>query len=163
MTILSKQPTNTLTSILSLLDVKYTNKHANAYFNELSKEKISYLWHKKDLTIRIDDFFYIWSGTLLVEEADENSIESGYKQHRKEELATSIQKVLLLLAGIVLTGIALYENHILQNAGLFLLLILNLAGVYIGYLLVEKQINIHSNVADKICSLFSKSDIKHSL
>lgn len=124
----------------------------------ISPQNISYYWHKKKLTIPIKDFLNIWSGVILVAEADEISIEPDYKQHKKEEQATSIQKALLLLAGMVLIGIGFYQNHIFQNLGLLLLLILNLAGIYIGYLLVQKQVNIHSGAADKICSLFAQSD-----
>lgn len=204
------QNTNTLTSTLCLLDVKYTTKYANSYFNEhphkyslyglskmfahygvhnmgikvtnkediysldppfiahigndfvtvknISKEKVCYYWYKKKLTISIKEFLDLWSGTVLVVEADETSTEPDYKQHRKEELVTSIQKKILLLAGIILIGISFNQNHILQSLTSTLLLMINLAGIYTGYLLVQKQVNIHSSIADKICSLFVKSD-----
>lgn len=205
-----KQHTNSLVSILSLLDVKHTGKYTNTYFNEhphkyslfglskmlnhyrvsnkgirvvnkedihfletpfiahigndfvtvkdISNENISYYWHQKKLSIPIADFLEIWSGIALVVEADTTSAEPDYKQHRKEELAISIPKVLLLLAGIALIAIGFYQNEILRTWGGILLIILNLSGVYIGYLLVQKQINIRSSIADKICSLFSSSD-----
>lgn len=207
---MKKEHTNILTSILSLLDVRYTSKYANRYFNEhphkyslfglskmltyygvhnvgvkvadkenihsleppfiahvgndfvtvkdISKDNICYYWHQKKLIISIKEFFDLWSGVILVPEADETSIEPDYKQHRKEEVATSIQKILLLLSGIILVAIGLYQNLIFWNWGLALLLALNLIGIYIGYLLVQKQVYIHSRVADKICSLFAKSD-----
>lgn len=215
MKLFPKKTTNTLTSILHLLNVKYTNKHADTYFNEhphkynlfglskmltyygvhnmgikvlrkenihslkapfiahigndfvtvknISKENVTYYWHEKKLTISINDFFNIWSGTTLIVESNETSIEPNYKQHYKEELATSIQKTLLILAGVILIIISFYQNHILQNWGLTLLLILNIVGIYISYLLVQKQISIHSSLADKICSLFAKSDCNNVL
>ena len=43
------------------------------------------------------------------------------------------------------------------------ILLLNLFGVYISYLLVLKQLHIQSQYADKICSLFSKSDCNNVL
>lgn len=207
---MKEEYTNALTSILSLLDVRYTSKYANRYFNEhpykyslfglskmltcygvhnsgikvsnkedihfleppfiahigndfvtvknISKDNICYYWRKKKLSISIKEFLDLWSGAVLVPEADETSIEPDYKEHRKEEVATSIQKILLLLSGMVLGVIGLYQNYTFWNLGLVLLLIVNLIGIYIGYLLVQKQVNIHSSVADKICSLFAKSD-----
>lgn len=124
----------------------------------ISKENISYYWRKNILTIPIGEFIHIWSGTLLIVETDDISIEPDYKQHKREELTTSIQSILLVLGGIILATICLYQNHIFQNLGLILLLILNSVGIYIGYLLVQKQINIHSSIADKICSLFAQND-----
>lgn len=124
----------------------------------ISKSNISYYWRERKLTIPINEFINIWTGIALIGEADNNSIEPDYKQHQKEQLIISIQKILLLLAGVILAGIGLFQSLIYQNIGLILLLIFNLVGVFIGYLLVQKQVHIHSNVADKICSLFAQSD-----
>jgi len=96
----------------------------------ISKDNICYYWHKKRLIISIKEFFDLWPGTVLVPEADKTSIEPDYKQHQKEEVVTSIQKILLLLSGIILAVIGLYQNHIFQNFGLTLLLTLNLTGIY---------------------------------
>lgn len=210
MTLFSKKYTNNLVSILSLLNVKHTDRYTNAYFNEhpykyslfglskmlnhyrvynkgieitnkeqiysleapfiahigndfvtiknISNENITYYWHQKKLTIPIKDFFDIWSGVILMPEVDETSVEPDYKQHRREDLAISIPKILLILAGITLVTIGFYQNQFLHSWGPILLLVLNLLGIYISCLLVQKQINIHSSIADKICSLFSKSD-----
>ena len=206
----SKQYTNNLTAILSLLNVKYTNKYANAYFNEhpykyslfglskmlnhyrvhnkgikvinkedihimevpfiahignefvtvknISNENISYYWHQKKLTIPIKDFLDIWSGITLVPEVSIMSAEPDYKQHRNEELEISISKTLLILAGILLVIISFYQNPFSHSWEFILLLILNLSGAYISYLLTQKQINTHSKIAEKICSLFSSND-----
>lgn len=202
--------TNTLTSTLSLLGVKYTSKYTNTYFNEhpykyslfgiskmfthygiknkgikitnkedihsleppfiahigndfvtvenISKENITYYWYNKKLSIPIKEFIDIWSGALFIVEADDASTEPDYKQHRKEGLIASAQNMLLLSSGLILAGIGIYQNLSFQNFGLILLLILNIIRMYIGYLLVQKQINIHSRIADKICSLFAKGD-----
>lgn len=210
MTLFLKKHTNNLVSILSLLNVKHTDKYTNAYFNEhpykyslfglskmlnhyrvynkgikvtnkedvyflevpfiahigndfvtvkhISNKSITYYWHQKKLTIPVEDFFAIWSGVILMPEVDTTSIEPDYKQHRKEDLAISIPKILLILAGITLITVGFYQNQILHACAPILLLILNLLGIYISCLLVQKQINIHSSIADKICSLFSKSD-----
>ena len=210
MKLFSNTKENTLTCILSLLNVRYTGKYVNTYFNEhphkynlfglskmlnhygvcnkgiridhkeeihfleapfiahigrdfvtvkkITKEKIWYYWRQKELVVSINDFFDIWSGVVLVVEADEASAEPDYQKHRKEELATSIPKVLLALAAIVLIGYRCYQNGIFQHMGLCLSLVLNLLGVFIGFLLGQKQINIHSSMADKICSLFSSGD-----
>jgi protein-disulfide isomerase/uncharacterized membrane protein len=45
-----------------------------------------------------------------------------------------------------------------DNNGLTLALIVNIIGISIGYLLVQKHMHIHSEYGDKICSLFKKSD-----
>lgn len=135
--------------------------HAGSEFvtvKSLTEENISYYWRQKKLTVAVKSFLDIWSGVILVVEADETSGEPGYQKHRKEELARFVPKILLVLASIALIGIGSYQNRILYHWGLCLSLLLNLLGVFIGLLLVQKQIHIHSSMADKICSLFSSSD-----
>ena len=206
----SDKKTNPLISILSLLDVRYTNEYTNKYFNEhpykynlfglskmltyygvhnrgikipnkediqflespfvahignsfvavesVSNNNVSYYWHNNKLKVSLSDFLSMWTGVVLVVESDITSIEPDYEQHRKEEWINLIPKWLLLSAGIILLGIGFYQNCIYQNLGLILLFILNFIGVYIGYLLVQKQINIHSHISDKICSLFAQGD-----
>lgn len=206
----TKRHRDALTTMLSLLKVKYTDKYAVKYFNEhpykyslyglsrmlthygvrnmgiklkqkediyslrppfiahigndfvtvksFSTKNIDYYWHEKELTIPLKRFFDIWSGVVLVAEADEKSVEPDYKLHKKEELIVQIQKILLLLMGSIIIGIALCRAHILQNPGIALLLLFNVVGIYIGYLLMQKQANIRSKVADKICSLFAQSE-----
>lgn len=43
------------------------------------------------------------------------------------------------------------------------LLIVSLIGVYIGYLLILKQLKVHSNYGDKLCSLFKYNDCNNIL
>ncbi len=50
-----------------------------------------------------------------------------------------------------------------RDFGLNLLLLVNFFGVYVCYLLVLKQMNVHSKFADKICSTFSQSDCNNVL
>lgn len=129
----------------------------------ISKEKINYHWHRKDITIPIKDFFDIWSGVVLIPESNKKSIEPDYNQHKRKERLKSIKEILLFVVGILLIGVGSFQQHIFQNPGLALLLTLNLTGVYIGYLLVQNQVYIYNNLANKICSLFTKSDCNNVL
>jgi len=121
-------------------------------------ESIHYLRNGKKITNTIEQFIKIWSGIVLLVETTPNSIEPDYKEHRKKEFFNVAQKSILFLAGILIFGLAYINNSLYTNFGKSILLSLNLIGVYICYLLVLQQLKIHSNYADKICSLFSKSD-----
>lgn len=63
----------------------------------ITKDKITYLWHGERSTIPMEEFIEVWSGTVLLAGADENSIEPEYQKHRQEELIVEIQKWLLYL------------------------------------------------------------------
>jgi len=112
----------------------------------------------KKISIPISKFIQAWSGVILLAETTLDSIEPNFKEHRKKELWKIAQKSILIFVSILIFGIAYISQSLFSNFGTTLLLVANLIGVYIGYLLVLKQMHIHSRYSDKICSLFSKSD-----
>ena len=56
-----------------------------------------------------------------------------------------------------------YWQNVSNSVGTNLLFLLNIVGIYIGHLLAKKQLNFNSRYADKLCSLFSKSDCNNVL
>ena len=129
----------------------------------LTSKKIYYIWKGKDITISIEEFNKIWSGVILVAETNINSGEHNYKENRFKELFELIQQYLLLTSICLLIVLTYISKSIFNNIGLSLSLFINLVGVFIGYLLVLKQVHIQSSYADKICSLFKKSDCNNIL
>ncbi|NDV67932.1 vitamin K epoxide reductase family protein [Dysgonomonas sp. 25] len=125
---------------------------------KISTDEVSYLWHGKTIKVSVQEFNELWSGVALFAESDESSIEPNYKENQKKSLFSKFERWLLLFAGLMLGILGFVNNEIHRNIGLCLSLLVNLSGVYIGWLLFSKQINYHSEAADKICSLFKKSD-----
>jgi hypothetical protein len=140
--------------------------HAGGDFVTVYKvdaEKVHFIWRGKDISTPIKQFIESWSGIVLLAEPTENAIEPNYKDHRKKEILNNIQKYGLLFAGGLLLVLAYITNALFTNAGLNFLIILNFIGVYISYLLVLKQLHIHSEYADKICSLLKQHDCNNVL
>lgn len=135
--------------------------HAGGDFVTVFKvtlEKVFYLWNGKEILISQKDFHNIWSGVVLLAEPDEYSIEPNFKENKKKEIWLIVQRRLLISLISVLALLSYFVNQLYNNWGLSLSLLVNLIGVYIGFLLIQKQLHIHSNYADKICSLFKKGD-----
>lgn len=131
---------------------------------EITPERIHYLWNGKEIKISHQDFFQLWTGVVLLAEPDESSKEPGFEKHIEEERISSLKKVGLFLLSILLLLILYINQTVLHsNIGLTILLLANIAGIYIGYLLVQKQMKVQSNYADKICSLFKQSDCNNIL
>ncbi|MDR0866090.1 MAG: thioredoxin domain-containing protein [Candidatus Symbiothrix sp.] len=129
----------------------------------IDTDKVHYLWNGKKTSIPVADFLQAWTGIILLAEPNSNSIEPEYKEHKKKELLNSIQNYLLLFSGSLLLVLACIKNSLFTNLNLSLLIILNSLGIYVCYLLVQKQLHIHSKYADKICSLFHQSDCNNVL
>jgi len=130
---------------------------------KIEASKVHYIWNGKEISITVQQFIQSWSGIILLAEKAPDSIEPDYQEHRKKELWGIAQKSFLILAGVLIFGITYTTRSLFANLGVSLLLLVNLIGIYIGYLLILKQMHIRSQYADKICSLFSKSDCNNVL
>jgi len=140
--------------------------HAGGDFVVVSKitdAEIHFLWQGQNINITLESFLKSWTGTILLAEASKHSIEPDYKENLKKEWASTFQKQGLLLAtGLLATGFFI-QNRIYENIGWVFIFLVNLLGIYVSYLLVQKQLHIHSEYVDKICSIFKQSDCNNVL
>jgi hypothetical protein len=124
----------------------------------VTDESVDYRIENLDLTVPRKNFCDAWTGVVLLAEANPESAEPGYKKnHRKELLQLCLKSALILVISLLLTIIFINNNSYL-NIGILLSLVINIIGAYIGFLLVQKQLKIHSRYSDKICSLFKQAD-----
>ena len=120
--------------------------------------EVKFIQRNKNFKISKDEFSKIWTGNILVAERNLNSIEPEYNKHFKIQFIKYLQKTSVLFITCFLLLISFIHYRSYFDVGLVLLLLINSIGVYIGYLLILKQLNIQSNYGDKICSLFKHSD-----
>jgi len=105
----------------------------------------------QDVKIPMDKFKEGCTGAVLVAEADENSIEPGYEANVRGERFGTVVKYGLFVAIAAAVVLACVRSGMYTNVGLLALLVLNLAGVYVCWLLVLKQLRFSSQAADKLC------------
>lgn len=129
---------------------------------KIKDNKINYLWRDKKISISLDKFMTVWSGVLLIPEADKNSIEPNYQENRKKEFFDNLLSGLLWCI-LIMGGLYLLLTSELWKSSKGIILSLLTIGLYINYLLLQKQMNMQSNYADKLCSLFKKSDCNNVL
>lgn len=150
---------------ISTLTPPFIAQVSNAFVtvNKILNDKVYYRWDDKKIENNMQQFLDIWSGIVLVAETNKKSIEPNYQKHRIEELFHSMLNFVLGLAVFTLLIISSWNNNVFGNVDIASLIIVNIIGAYIGYLLVLKQINIQSSYADKICSLFKQGDCNNVL
>jgi thiol-disulfide isomerase/thioredoxin len=137
--------------------------HGFLIVTKITQEKVFYLWNGRKITLPVEKFIEVWTGIILLAEPDENSVEPNYVKNRREELFYTVQNSIFILFTCLLVGIAYITQTLYHSLGLTLLLATNVIGIYIGYLLVLKQMHIHSRYVDKICSLFKQHDCNNIL
>ncbi|MDR1501946.1 MAG: thioredoxin domain-containing protein [Prevotella sp.] len=125
---------------------------------KITHDSVSYISKNGNVSIPTKDFCEFWTGITLFAEPNSTSAEPNYKENRRKELFGFIQKIFLLSSIFIIFLLAYISKSFYSNLGLTIGLFVNFSGIYIGYLLVQKQMHIHSEYADKICSLFKQSD-----
>lgn len=130
---------------------------------EVSPTSITYYWHGKPITLTTEEFLKTWKGVALVTDIGTQSAEPDYRKNKIQErykgFSLNLLKILALLSLIL---IFFHTNK--ETEPVFITsMLLNMAGIYICYLLLLKQVHIYSSQADKICSIFKKSDCNNVL
>jgi len=121
--------------------------------SSIMPNEIEYLWKEKRIKVPTDKFLDIWSGVILLAEASADSLEPNFTENRKTQILTQTIKIIFWAIILLLFGTSLYITKTLTQLSLMSSLAINIAGVYICYLLLLKQMHIQSDYADKICSL----------
>lgn len=106
----------------------------------------------------LTDFEKKWSGVILLAEADDNSGESDYATHRKQEILDELRAPfvwagVLLLSLFVILSIA--KDLTLSD---WFLLLTKTIGLVLSGLLVAKQIGAKNTLTDRLCRISSKTN-----
>ncbi|WP_165020444.1 vitamin K epoxide reductase family protein [Dysgonomonas sp. ZJ279] len=124
-----------------------------AVVSKITNDNVQYLGEDDRKTIPINDFLNRWNGTILIAEQNNESIEPNYSQHKRVETFNFLRNKVLQVSIVLLSILGIISGHSYSDIGFLMLLSINAGGVYIGYLLLQKQMHISNNHADKICSL----------
>ena len=153
-----------------------------AVVHKVASDNVSFVWKGANQVLTVAKFIESWTGIVLLAESSEKSIEPDYKEHRKVALLNLLKRIALFSACGLLILLAFFYHitHSITHpsaslrTGLFsyssfgfaqdmVILLLNLSGLYISWLLLQKQLHIQSQYADKICSLFKQKDCNNVL
>lgn len=131
--------------------------------NSISRKQVEYLWNGKPIVVATDEFMKMWTGVLLMAEPNEHSGEPDYETHKTKENRNQVKTYVLILGLAMAFVFACISSHIYADTGKLILLLLNITGGYIGYLLLLKHLQTHGGYGDRICSLFKQADCNNIL
>jgi Protein-disulfide isomerase len=130
---------------------------------KIMPQQIRYVWNEKEITVSLEEFYKSWTGVVLIAEPGRASQEPEYEKHKIQERIHRLKKAGLFICSVLLLSILYMSHPERADMGFNLLLLINIIGIYISYLLAQKQMKVQSVYADKICSLFKQSDCNNIL
>lgn len=93
------------------------------------------------------------TGRVLVASPSDNAGEPEYESHRFTEVANRAKKWVLLAACLALFVYAFVSNGVYRHLSTALLALIDVAGLYVTWLLVQKSAHIKNRHADAVCSV----------
>lgn len=128
---------------------------------DIQLNEVKYIWNGNKYVISFEDFLSVWSGIVLVAEPTEFSKEPDYKRHSFAAIFKYTKKTLLFVSMLLFAVLSLQ----IQEYKYYLPVCTNIIGMYICLLLLLKQNQIDSKMAEHLCHLLKHqncSDILES-
>lgn len=116
----------------------------------------SYLTQGVAETIPLDEFKKAWSGVVLLAYPDEKSVEPGYTAHARDLFISKGKKWVLIAGAIALFLYLFISNGIYASWSTVGLTLINLGGLWLTYMLVQKSLKIKSRTADRVCGVLQE-------
>lgn len=123
---------------------------------DTTRGEVTYDSLGEKITVPLDVFENAWNGIVLLAFPDSKSAEPDWMSHRLQEVVASATKWVLLLA-IVFAGAYFYITRGLwHSVWASALAAFCLGGIYLSFLLMQKNLGIHTAAADRVCGVLEK-------
>lgn len=103
-----------------------------------------------------EEFFKVWKGDVLVSYPSEESKEPDYALHARIEFFMKAKKWVLAFCVAALFAYFFITRGLYADVSTIFIAVIDLMGIYLTYMLVQKSVNIHSHTADKVCGVLQE-------
>lgn len=122
----------------------------------LGKDSVCYLTQGVAETIPLSDFEKVWNGNVLLSYPSPDAREPDYGEHARIEFFMKAKKWVLMAGAILLFAYFFITRGLYEHVSTILLSVIDLFGLYISFLLVQKSANIHNAAADRVCGVIQE-------
>ena len=119
----------------------------------VSHDKVDYVSQSVAESALRDRFVGAMTGNVLVGFARPDACEPSYGEHRFTDIANKSKKWVLAFAVVALIADLFVTNRLYDHVSTILLTVIDIAGIYITWLLVQKSAHIKNKHADAVCSV----------
>lgn len=123
---------------------------------DLNTSSVWYLTQGVTETMPTDEFLTVWTGTIVMPAVNPGAKEPDYRQHRGMELIQDTKNVLLIVLGALLLAYLFIFNGLWRYWSVWALTAVDIFGIWLTYMLVQKSLSIKSAVADKVCGVLQE-------
>lgn len=119
-------------------------------------DKISYLTQGAPETIASADFLKAWTGVVFLCFPKPDAEEPDYAAHRTLIIGNKAKRI-VLYAGVLILFLWLgFTNRVFFHWSTCLLTLIDLAGLWLTWMLVQKSLKISNSAADNVCRVLQE-------
>lgn len=139
----------------ALLPVPFIAQTPRGYVivTSIAGGKVSYISQSETEVADAVQFEESMSGKVLVAVVNPGAGEPDYDSHRFSDAANKAKKWVLAAGVVLLMAYLFVSNGLYRHVSMWLLALIDMAGVYITWLLVQKSAHIKNRHADAVCSV----------
>ncbi len=104
----------------------------------------------------VEHFESAWNGVALLAFPDRSSAEPDYRSHRITGLVSRSSGYILAAAFAAVFAYFFVTRHIYAHASLIVVAALNLFGLWLSYMLLQKSVGIHTRTSEHVCGVLER-------
>lgn len=118
---------------------------------------ITYLTQGVSETMPLDDFKKSWDGVVLLAYPDEKkSVEPDYTAHARDKFIAKAKTWVLLAGAMLLFAYLFISNGLYRFWSTWIIAAIDLFGLWLTYMLVQKSVKIKNAAADRVCGVLQE-------
>lgn len=122
----------------------------------ITPDTIHYLTQGVPESMPTEEFARAWTGMVFCARVEPGAKEPDYAKHMRTLFFNSSKKVLLVVLALLLMAYLYVANGLWRHWSVWALTAIDVFGIWITYMLVQKSLSIKSAVADKVCGVIQE-------
>lgn len=123
---------------------------------EITPDSVSYLTQGVPEQIGLNDFLKAWTGVSFLCFPGPNAIEPEYAAHMTLQVGNRLKRYVLFIGVLILFFYLGITNHVFYHWSTCLVTLLDLAGLWLTWMLVQKSLKISNATADSVCKVLKE-------
>lgn len=123
---------------------------------QATRDRVDYFTQGMPESMAADEFKAAWTGTVLLADVSSGAKEPEYGKHLTAELADRAKSIMLWVLAAGLTAYLYVVNDLWKDWSVWALTAVDLFGLWLTYMLVQKSLNIKNATADKVCGVLQE-------
>lgn len=122
----------------------------------MSSDSLNYLTQGVPEALSLLEFMEVWTGVVLIPSVLPGAKEPGYADHRWNVFIKESKGVLLWVLAALLMAYLFIFNGLWRFWSVWALTVVDIGGICLTYMLVQKSLSIKNKVADKVCGVLQE-------